>query len=103
MAFLNGLWAVITTIWSIFVDVTTTAVVDFMAVLPWPFKIFPDSYLGLFLLLVLIAVSIGIGFVAGIAADKAKKDPKAEPFWPAFGFGIVATFIIYTVVVAIIG
>ena len=102
MSFFSVLGAVIKTVWSILCDVVTTATVDFMAVLPGPFKVFPDSYLGFFLLLALIAVAIVIGIVAGKVAEKIKKDPKAEWYWPGFGVGMVATFVIFTIVAYII-
>ena len=102
MAFFGVLGAVIKTIWSIFCDVVTTATIDFMAVLPGPFKVFPDSYLGFFLLLALIAVAIGIGIVAGKIAEKLNKNPKVEWYWPGFGIGMVAAFVIFTIVAYII-
>lgn len=102
MSFFGVLGAVIKTVWSIFCDVVTTAVVDFMAILPGPFKVFPDSYLGFFLLLVLIAVAIVIGIVAGKVAQKLNKNPKVEWYWPGFGIGMVAVFVIFTIVAYII-
>jgi len=98
MGFFGVLGAALKTIWTIFCEVVTTAVVDFMAILPGPFKVFPDSYLGFFLLLLLIAVSIGIGYVGGKVADKLNKNPKVEWFWPGFGIGMVVTFVIFTIV-----
>ena len=103
MGFFGVLGAALKTIWTIFCEVVTTAVVDFMAFIPWPFKIFPDSVAGFFMLLGLIAVSIGVGFVAGRIADKVKKNPKAEPFWPAFGIAVVGVFVVFAILVAIFG